>query len=238
MVHIICLLQSDSVTSHFLERRKEKYSVSTGTESASETWMILDSVLNNQTLVGSLEAPAVLVTKLKSWGHERASMYYDPEYDGQSNFPAAKKQLERLKIWEGRLTNELMPVLRESWGVGSVAANASIAHIWAHLLCLSSLSSVLDKSDIFLLADSAHLFSFQRRSQKLCFSSSATLHHSVKFLSSFVAVPFWSCNTPWPLEAPLIQSLTFDPPSHLLCFSRSGHWQARDMSGSSSHLWR
>lgn len=66
-----------------------------------------------------------------------------------------------------------------------------------------------------------HLFSFneqhQQRNLKLCFSSSAALHHSVKLLSAFVAVPFWSCNTPWPPEAPAdtVADLWL-PPSPLL----------------------
>lgn len=35
-------------------------------------------------------------------------MYYDPKYDSQSNFPAAKTRVERLHIREGRLTHEQM----------------------------------------------------------------------------------------------------------------------------------
>lgn len=54
---------------------------------------------------------------------------------------------------------------------------------------------------------------------------------------SFIAILLWSCNTNWPLEAPLIQSLPCDL-LRLLCFSRSGHWQARDLPGRSSSLWR
>lgn len=56
-------------------------------------------------------------------------------------------------------------------------------------------------------------------------------------VSSCALFFFRSCNTPWPLEAPLIHSLTFDlPPSPPFCFPRSGHRQARDMPRGSSHL--
>lgn len=86
-------------------------------------------------------------------------------------------------------------------------------------------SSVLDKILIFL--PDIYIY-FQQRNQKLCFSSSATLHHSVKLLSAFVAVPFWSCNTPWPLEAPTdtVADL-WPPPSPLLLQIRAPTGQRR-----------
>lgn len=50
-------------------------------------------------------------------------MYYDPKYDSQSNFPAAKIRVERLHIREGGLTNEQM----DCWGVVSVAQNLHLS---------------------------------------------------------------------------------------------------------------
>lgn len=136
--------------------------------------------------MGSLEW--LLFLKLSPEGSRGAPVYYDPRYDSQSNFPAAETQVERLLFWEGRHSNELM-----SPGTDNFDLTVFVKSFFS--------GYNLDNSTCICLRH-------QQGNRKLCFSSlPCPPRRSVKLLSAFVDVPFWSSNTPWPLEAPLCYSI-------------------------------
>lgn len=158
-----------------------------------------------------------------TWGHKRGSLYYDPPRDSQSNFPAAKKWVERLQIWEA---DKRPDVLRDSWFLGSVALQC-VVHVWAHRF-----TCFLDTILIYL-----HLFrpgsSISGEIRNGVFAAQSQCQVALCFFSRPLSDPVTHLDL---LRPPLIQPLTSDPRPHLLLLSRSGHWQARDVSRRSARL--